>query len=225
MFRRARGRGGSIDEGRRHQRRRRGRGHHGRGPDTRPARRHSPGRSLRPVRHRPAHPRGRVCTDASRCPRSRVRRHRRGGGPGCDRVGGGCPGCRRPIAVLPRVSLLPARAQQPVRALGGDRGQHRGRRRRVRARPRRQLRTRSRRSPARGRGARRAPVVCGARVRRAEEPARRARADLRLGHDGPDDARARKEDGRGHGRGRRREPRAAGHRQGARLHGHGGERR
>src|SRR5260370_33554507 len=58
---------------------------------------------------------------------ARVRRYRRRGRLRGARAEGRRPGGRRPLAVLPRVLLLPAWAQQPLRALGGDRGDYGGR--------------------------------------------------------------------------------------------------
>ena len=158
-------------------------------------------------------------------PGPRVRRRGGGGRLRRERGGGRRQRRGRPDAQLRRVPPVPARALQPVRALAGDRGQRRRRGRRVRARARGQLR-----DPARGReharrGADRAAVVRGARLRRAADAPRRPCADLRLGNDGADDAPARQALRGGDGRRRRPQPRSARDRAGAGLQRGGHERR
>ncbi len=120
------------------------------------------------------------------------------------------PGRGRPLPVLLRVPLLPQRPQQPLRALGGDRRHHGGWRRAVRGGAGGELRQAPGARPHPGRGAHRAAVLRGARLRRAPVAARRPCADLRLRDHGPDDAGAGQADRRGERRHGRPEPGAPG---------------
>ena len=98
------------------------------------------------------------------------------------------PGRRRPVAVLRRVLLLPARAGQPVRALGRrSASPTTGGAAEFAVAPVANCVVLPGPRPPGRRGADRAAVVRGARVRRARARARRPLPHLRRRDDGPDD--------------------------------------